>query len=127
MDSFTITVPDFDTIWNAFRWYHVFFITGVYGLITHWKTLPAIKRWNAKVKREDLDDKWFLGSLDLISVMLCRMSFTLPLRILAGSLGIAEFVLSIISSCSFQSNGLLKFGWRWHMTAEELGKLGCSE
>lgn len=98
-EGLTVSLPD---LWTAFHWYHLLFISGAYGLITHLKTLPEVYRW------VDSDE--------------VRMTLVLPLRITAFVAGVGWAFISLPALGKFpiRNNPMLKFAWTWHESPKEI-------
>lgn len=134
----TITIPSIN--WDVFRWYHVFYISAIYGFLTQVKSLPAIHRFNKKLTERlranpGSSPEWshyynvvepkrlMLTAPKLFVTLLVRMIFILLWRIWFATVGICWIFLSFISTgIPSIRNESLKIAWRWHLSAEELGK-----
>ncbi len=110
--SLTVTLPEL----SAFQWYHAFWITGIYGFVTHMKSLPAIHRYNKKH-----DGRWVLCSAELFIILLGRLTIALPLRILIGVAGVVWIFFSFVSTgVPAIKNDALKRAWQWHSKPNQL-------
>ena len=136
-DGMELTFSMPENFLSMFRWYHLFFISGAYGLITHLKTLPGVR---AYVKSEKADkqawekltanervDKEILP-FKLLLVLFARMTFVLPYRIVMFVIGLAWLCLDVGASlfCLFIAgaptirNEALRLTWQWHLTPKQI-------
>lgn len=108
-----LTLPDFAKWfegWTFSNWLLAYMVVGaVYGLITHFASLPAIRRYNktaAKKKTLDADDVVFL--------CLARLLIQLTSRIIALILGVIGVPIACLAFGKFRlSNPFLKYAYTW--------------
>jgi len=119
--SVQIALPDFSTL-GTWDWIVLFLVcNAIYGLFTHWVSLPAIKRYNRALSAENCSRNR-LGSGMLVGALLSRMTVQLPLRIIALILGLLFWGVGLIASFESSTNEFLQFGWEWHYDPENLRK-----
>lgn len=133
----TITIPSIN--WDVFRWYHVFYISAIYGFLTHMKSLPAIHRFNKKlIERLRADPEspgWshrhnitepkqlMLTAPKLFVTLFMRIILGLPWRVIATIAGTCWIFLSLISTgIPSIRNEALKEAWSWYESPEELAE-----
>ena len=109
--EFTIAMP---------AWWYVFYITIPYGIVTHYKALPAVRRHNKKCRNGTQ-----INPLVLFLVLLGRMTVILPFRLVM--LLLAVIWMAIWLALSFAAGtleigggGLFRLGWRWHLKPIDL-------
>lgn len=114
-EGITISLPDLSQI----TWWQWLLINAAYGLVTHFCSLPAIHAWNIDCPtfREQISD----GAIFI--VLLCRLFFNLPFRILGTVVGMLTTIGVFVSSGKLKSNSFLTWGWHWYLPPEKLRKI----
>jgi len=106
----TFTIPTID--WNTVHWYHIFYVTTIYGIITHVASLPATYKKQEQATKK-LDPENFV--MALIVLLIFRLTLALPYRIGCLIIGIAWMFLSLIVMGKPTVNGIvLKEAWHWY-------------
>lgn len=112
-DGMELTIDWPENIWASLRWYHWFFVSGAYGLITHLRSLPEVYRnlkERKKVRKDDMP-----AEIGLIMMLLFRVTISLPYRIVMFMAGIVWVAISIPARGKFPiRNSALRAAWRWY-------------
>lgn len=117
----TVNVPSVAELWQMFSWYHIFVVTGIYGFVTHMKSLPAIHRFNRELSASKRADGYELSTMKLFLILLFRSTFILPARLVGFAAGIAWIAVSFVSTgIPHVRSEVMKVAWRWHLTPEKL-------
>lgn len=119
----TVNVPSVTELWQMFSWYHIFFVTGIYGFVTHMKSLPAIHRFNRELSVSKRDDGYELSTIKLFFILLFRSTIILPFRLVCFAAAVAWVGISFLSTgIPSIRNDAMKVAWAWHMTSTELAE-----
>lgn len=100
------------------RWHIVIAVNFVYGFVTHYHSLPAMKR--AIHKQGYAHGLRKFCSFDIFIVFLYRIILGLPIRLLVLPLGIIISFLCLISSGQLCSNFAFSWFVQWHAEPDDI-------
>jgi len=119
----TLSLPEID--WSAITWQQYLLvwmsISAVYGLITHYHSLPGIRRHNKNVSV-----RYQLNEGKLAVLFFGRLIFALSWRVFVLVLGIVVFFSVIIMAGKIRTEEL-KEAWQWHQSPQELLKIWVTD
>jgi len=131
-------VINFD--WAQLKWWHAFFITIPYGLITQWVSACEVNEWN-EARLGAFNSTKKVDTSDMVIMMLLRMTGSLPFRLFAMTFGVVMFVVWTIGKLAYGLGARIAtfkkpdkewdwkaprkvfgFGWQWKLSPEQIQK-----
>lgn len=116
----TFPIPDFGS-WTFGDWSLSILIgNAIYGLFTHWVSLPGVYKHNKKCSEEKIQPNllfWYL---------LVRITLQLPLRLISLCIGLFVLLGEFVATLSLRKNRLLKIGFSWYCNPQDMAPRAAS-